>query len=215
MIKIVIVDDHSLIRIGLKSRIDPMIDMGVVGEASTAAGLLENLDTWNPNVVILDISLPDRNGLDVLKQLKQEYPHIEVVILSMHPEERYAVRVYKAGASGYLSKGIDNLFKELVKAIRMVVIQKKRYVSEGFASQLAEYMYDFDNGGKKKHQELSDREFQVFCMIALGKKTTEIAENLSITIQTVYSYRNRAKEKLALQTDVDFTRYAIQNNLID
>lgn len=91
MIKVVIVDDHSLIRIGLKSRIDPMIDMQVVGEASTAAGLLENLEKWNPNVIILDITLPDKNGLDVLKQLNEKFPHIEVIILSMHPEERYAV----------------------------------------------------------------------------------------------------------------------------
>lgn len=215
MIKIVIVDDHSLIRIGLKSRIEPMVGMEVVGEASTARGLLENLETWNPNVVILDISLPDKNGLDVLKQLKEEYPHIEILILSMHPEERYALRAYKAGAAGYLSKGTDNLFKKLVKAIRMVVTQNTRYVSDDFAPQLAKYMYDFDNGLKKNHEQLSDREFQVFCMIASGKKTAEIAESLSVTIQTVYSYRNRAKEKLALQTDVDFTRYAIMNNLID
>src|SRR5690554_746978 len=112
MIKIVIVDDHSLIRIGLKSRIEPMVGMEVVGEASTARGLLENLGTWNPNVVILDISLPDKNGLAVLKQLKEEYPHIEILILSMHPEERYALRAYKAGAAGYLSKDTSNLFQK-------------------------------------------------------------------------------------------------------
>ena len=215
MINIVIVDDHSLIRMGFRSRIDSIVGMNVVGEASTAAQLLENLNIWNPNIVILDISLPDRNGLDLLKQLRIEYPHIEVVILTMHPEERYAVRAYRAGAAGYLSKGTDRLCDELVKAIRMVAIHKRRYVSEGFASQLATYIHDFDRGEKYKHQELSDREFQVFCMIASGKKIAEIAEKLSITIQTVYSYRNRAKEKLALQTDVDFTRYAILNNLID
>lgn len=215
MIRVVIVDDHSLIRIGLKSRIDPIIDMQVVGEASTAAELLKNLSQWNPSVVILDITLPDKNGLDVLKQLKEDFPHIEVIILSMHPEERYALRAYKAGAAGYLSKGIENLSEKVVKAIRMVVTHKTKYVSKHFAPELAKYMYDSERGETKKHQKLSDREFQVLCMIASGKSTAEIAESLSITVQTVYSYRNRAREKLSLQSDVDFTRYAIQNNLID
>ena len=215
MIKIVIADDHSLIREGLKSQLEKAaIDMKVVAEASTAAELQKQLKGMRADIVILDIILPDKNGLDVLKELKLMYPHIKVIVLSMHPEERYAVRSYKAGAEGYLSKNKENLSDELIKAIRMVGIQKRRYVSEEVASKLAEYIYN-PGFGDKKHQELSDREYQVFCLIAMGKKTTEIAEDLSLNIQTVYTYRNRAKEKLALETDADFTKYAIQYNLID
>lgn len=215
MIKIVIADDHSLIREGLKSRLEKSaIDIKVVAEASTAAGLQKQLKELRPDIVILDIILPDKNGLDVLKELKLMHPYIEVIVLSMHPEERYAVRSYKAGAAGYLSKNKENLSDELIKAIRIVGIQKRRYVSEDVASKLAEYIHD-PALGNKKHQELSDREFQVFCLIAMGKPIREIAHELSITIQTVYTYRNRAKVKLSLETDADFTRYAMQHNLID
>lgn len=213
MIKIVVADDHVLTREGLKNRIQKeAIDMKIVDEASNASELLKKIHAEQPDVVILDITLPDKNGLDVLKDIKINYPKIKVIVLSMHPEERYAVRAYKAGASGYLSKDRKNLTSELIRAIRVIISQNRRYVTKEVASQLAEYI---QSSGFKKHLELSDREFQVFCLIAMGKTIKEIAKQLSITIQTVYTYRNRAKEKLDLETDADFTRYAIQHNLID
>lgn len=213
MIEIVVADDHVLTREGLKNRMkQEAIDMKIINEASTAAELLKKIDEKNPNVVILDITLPDRNGLDVLKEIKANYPKMKVIVLSMHPEERYAVRAYKAGASAYLSKDRKNLSAELIQAIRLIVTQNRRYVTKEVASELAEYLHKTN---VKNHQELSDREFQVFCLIALGNTTKEIARELSITVQTVYTYRNRAKEKLDLETDADFTRHAIQHNLID
>lgn len=213
MIKIIIADDHVLIRDGLKNRIsNETIDMEVIGEASTAAELFETMSVLKPNIVILDITLPDKNGLDILKEMKILYPKVKVVILSMHPEDRYAIRAYKAGAVGYLSKDMESLSSELIKAIRMIVKQGRRYVSKHVASLLAEYL---QSETPNEHKNLSDREFQVVCLIAMGKQTKEIAEELSITIQTVYTYRNRAKEKLGLETDTDFTRYALQHNLID
>lgn len=213
MIKLIITDDHFLTREGLKNRLQKdMIDVDIIGETSTGSQLLKLLHKEVPDIVILDISLPDRNGLELLKEIKIQFPKVEVIMLSMHPEERYAVRAYKAGAIGYLSKDNEDLGKELVKAIRTSFIQKKRYVSERTASKLADYIHDSRD---KEHQLLSDREFQVFCMIAAGKKTSRIAEELNVTIQTVYTYRNRAKEKLDLETDADFTKYALQYNLID
>ena len=213
MIEIVIADDHSLTREGLKTRVSKeAIDIKVVDEASTAAELVKILVQKLPDIVVLDISMPDKNGLDVLKEIKTHYPSVEVIILSMHPAERYGVRAYKAGASGYLSKDNKNLSRELIKAVRMIITQNRRYVNQKVASQLAEYIHNTDS---RKHRELSDREFQVFCLIARGKKTADVAKELSVSVQTVYTYRNRAKEKLNLETTADFTKYALQYNLID
>lgn len=213
MIKLIITDDHFLTREGLKNRLrKDMIDVEIIGEASTGSELLKLLRDKKPDIVLLDISLPDKNGLELLKEIKIQFPNVEVIVLSMHPEERYAIRAYKAGAIGYLSKDNESLGKELVNAIRTTFLHKKRYVSERTASKLADYIYD---SRENKHQNLSDREFQVVCMIAAGKKTSQIAEELNVTIQTVYTYRNRAKEKLGLETDADFTKYALQYNLID
>ena len=213
MIEIVIADDHSLTREGLKIRVSKEdIDLKVVHEASDAAELAKILARKPPDIVVLDISLPDKNGLDVLKHIKINYPSVEVIILSMHPEERYGIRAYKAGASGYLSKDNENLSRELIKAVRMIVTENRRYVNQKVASQLAEYIH---NTNSRKYRKLSDREFQVFCLIASGKKTADVAKELSVSVQTVYTYRNRAKEKLNLETTADFTKYALQHNLID
>ena len=143
MIEIVIADDHSLTREGLKIRVSKeAIDLKVVDEASDAAELAKILARKPPDIVVLDISLPDKNGLDVLKHIKINYPSVEVIILSMHPEERYGIRAYKAGASGYLSKDNENLSRELIKAVRMIVTQNRRYVNQKVASQLAEYIHN-------------------------------------------------------------------------
>lgn len=214
MIKIVIADDHQLTREGLKNRIlNETVDMKIMDEASNATELLNILSRQLPNLVVLDISMPGKSGLDVLKEIKSNYPKVEVLVLSMYPEERYAVRMFRAGASGYLPKDKENLSRELIKAIRQIVIQKRRYISKEVADQLADFIHE--SGQSNTNKALSDREFQVLCMIASGKKIREIADELSITIQTVHTYRSRIMEKLNLKTNVDLTKYALQNNLIE
>lgn len=213
MIKIVIADDHSLTREGFKNRVSKEApDMEMTDEASNAAELMDKLHKQLPDIVILDISMPGKSGLDVLKEIKKSYPEVEVLVLSMHPEERYAVRMFRAGAAGYLPKDRENLSLELIKAIRQIVIQKRRYISKEVADQLADYIH---GSGAQTHHALSDREFEVLCMIASGKKIKKISEELSITVQTVHTYRNRLKEKLNIETDVDLTKYAISHHLIE
>lgn len=212
MIKVIITDDHPLVREGLKKVVSQeSIDIKVVNEASTAVELLNLLSKELPDVVVLDIAMPGRNGLDVLKEIKELYPKLPVLILSMHPEDRFATRAIKAGAAGYLTKaGVSD---ELVTAIRIIVTQNKRYISPAVAEQLANQM-DMNND-KPLHENLSDREYQVLCMIASGKKISTIAEELSLSVQTIHTYRARIKDKMSMKSNVELTRYAIKNELID
>ncbi len=212
MIKVIITDDHPLVREGLKKVVEQgNIDIEVVQEASNAAELLNMLSKDLPDIVVLDIAMPGRSGLDVLKDIKELYPKLPVLMLSMHPEDRFATRAIKAGASGYLTKtGISD---ELVTAIRVIVTQNKRYISPAVAEQLAQQM-DISSE-KTLHETLSDREYQILCMIASGKKISKIAEELSLSVQTIHTYRARLKEKMNLKTNVEFTRYALENHLID
>lgn len=212
MIKVVIADDHPLIREGLKKLISKeAIDIKVEGEASNATELMELLTEELPDIVLLDITMPGKNGLEVLKDIKSLYPKLPVLILSMHPEERFAIRALKAGASGYFSK--ISISNELVSAIRVIVTRKRRYISPEVADQLAEHI---DNTGNQLlHETLSDREYQVLCMIASGKKISTIADELTLSIQTIHTYRGRLKEKMNMKTDTELTKYAIQHNLID
>lgn len=212
MINIFITDDHMLVREGLKKILkQSTIDIKVTGEASDGNGLLGQLKKADPDLVILDIALPGKNGLEVLKDIKQRYPKLPVLMLSMHPEERFAVRSLKAGAAGYLTK--SSISEELVKAIRKIVTHKKKYISPSVAEQLANRV-DLNNN-EPLHESLSDREFQVLCMIGTGKEVSEIADKLSISIQTVHTYRKRIKEKMKLKSNVEITRYALKNGLID
>lgn len=212
MIEIIITDDHSLVREGLKKVLTQRtIDIKVVGEASTANELLEQLREKQPDLVILDIAMPGKSGLDVLKEIKESYPKLAVLILSMHPEDRFAIRALKAGASGYLTKG--NVADRLVKAIRRIVIEKKKYISQELAEQLAERV-DANNEAPL-HANLSDREYQIMCMIASGKTVDDIANELSLSTQTIHTYRLRIKKKMKLKSNVEITRYAIINDLID
>lgn len=212
MIEIIITDDHSLVREGLKKVLTQRtIDIKVVGEASTANELLEQLREKQPDLVILDIAMPGKSGLDVLKEIKESYPKLAVLILSMHPEDRFAIRALKAGASGYLTKG--NVSDRLVKAIRRIVIEKKKYISQELAEQLAERV-DANNEAPL-HANLSDREYQIMCMIASGKTVDDIANELSLSTQTIHTYRLRIKKKMKLKSNVEITRYAIINDLID
>jgi len=212
MISIFVADDHPLVREGIKKVVaQSTIDIKVVGEAATANELREKLRDLKPDIIVLDIAMPGKSGLDALKEIKQFYPDLPVLILSMHPEDRFAIRSLKAGASGYLTK--SSISGQLVKAIRRIVKQSKRYISPTLAETLAEHL-DLNNE-KPLYETLSDREYQIMCMVASGKKANEIAKDLSLNIQTIHTYRARIKEKINLDSDVEITRYALENNLID
>lgn len=209
-IKILIADDHAIVREGLKQIVAEEVDMIVAGEAETGEQLIRLIDKDNWHIVILDINMPDRNGLEILKDIKARYPMLPVLILSMFSEEQYGIRAIKAGASGYLKK--VSAPDELVKAIRKIVSGRK-YITETLAEKLAE------NLGETKtallHEKLSDREFEIMCSIAQGKTAEEIADELAISINTFYTYRNRILEKLSMKSNVEITQYAIRNKLID
>jgi DNA-binding NarL/FixJ family response regulator len=210
MINVLIADDHALIREGLKKILNGEPDMKVVGEASNAVELFKLLEPLVVNIVLLDITMPGESGLDALKELRQKHFHLPVLILSFHPEHRFAVRALKAGAAGYLTK--ESAAEEVVQAIRKIVGGGK-YVSAALAEQLATELDD--EGGKPLHETLSDREFQVMRLIAAGKKNSEIAEELSVTLSTVNTYRIRILEKMKMQSNVELSRYAVEHGLIE
>lgn len=210
MIKIFIADDHSLIREGIKNLISSESDIKIIGESSNPHEVLEQLKKLKPDVIVLDISMPGKSGLDLLKEIKIQLPEIKVLMMSMLPEEQFAKRTLKAGASGYITK--TSLPEEFIIAIRRVASGRK-YVSQNLAEQLAE---DLDeNVEKKPYELLSDREFQILKMIASGKSQTDIADELAISVSTVNTYRSRILEKLKLKSNSELIRYAFQNNLID
>ena len=209
-IRIIIADDHAFLREGIKKTIQDEIDMKIVGEASNANDALNIIKELEPDVVIMDISMPGKSGLDVLKDLKVMKKKYRILILSMHPEDRFAIRALKAGAAGYLTK--ESAPDELVKAIRTVLTGRK-YVSNALAEKLADILSD--DMDKLPHEQLSDREYEVFIKIASGKKATDIAAEISISVHTVNTYRARILEKLSMNSNVELTQYAMHNNLID
>jgi DNA-binding NarL/FixJ family response regulator len=209
-IRIIIADDHAFLREGIKKTIQDEIDMKIVGEASNANDALNIIKELEPDVVIMDISMPGKSGLDVLKDLKVMKKKYRILILSMHPEDRFAIRALKAGAAGYLTK--ESAPDELVKAIRTVLTGRK-YVSKALAEKLADILSD--DMDKLPHEQLSDREYEVFIKIASGKKATDIAAEISISVHTVNTYRARILEKLSMNSNVELTQYAMHNNLID
>jgi len=208
MIKVIIVDDHPVVRRGLRQIIEEEPGMEVAGEAENAGEFFSLVRKTDCTLVLLDISLPDRSGFDVLKQLKYEHPKLPVLILSIHPEDQYALRFIKAGASGYLMK--EGAPEELVKAIRRVNAGGK-YVSASLAEKLVSHLDAFD---KPPHENLSDREFQIMCMIAGGKSLKGIAEELHLSEKTVTTYRSRILEKMKMNTNADVTRYALEHHLV-
>jgi two-component system invasion response regulator UvrY len=210
MIKVLIADDHPIVRQGLRQILSGIPDMEVAGEAANAQETLEQVRVGGWDVLVLDITMPDRSGFDILKELKHEQPHLPVLVLSIHAEEQLAVRVLKAGASGYLTK--ENAPNELVKAIRKVVSGGK-YISRGLAESLA-FGLDTDSD-QSRHEALSDREFQVMQLMASGKTLTEIAEELSLSTKTISTYRTRLLHKMNLETNAEIIRYAIENGLIE
>jgi DNA-binding NarL/FixJ family response regulator len=208
MIKVIVVDDHPVVRRGLKQIIEDEPDMEVAGEAQNAGECFALVRKTDCTLVLLDITLPDRSGFDVLKQLQYEYPSLPILILSAHSEDQYGLRLIKAGASGYLMK--EGAPDELVKAIRKVNAGGK-YVSASLAEKLVSHLDAFD---KPPHENLSNREFQILCMIAQGKSLKSIADELCVGEKTVSTYRSRIMEKMKMSTNSDLTRYALENHLV-
>ncbi|MEJ2164737.1 MAG: response regulator transcription factor [Desulfobacterales bacterium] len=210
MIKIIIADDHPIVRAGMKQIISEAADMRVADEAGDGRQLLHKIRTENFDVVILDITMPYIDGLDVLKQLKIEKPKLPVIILSIHPESQYALRVLKAGASGYVTK--TSAPDELITAIRKVN-RGGKYISAAVAEKLAfQLEAEFE---EMPHEALSDREYQVLCMLASGKTVTEIADELALSVKTVSTYRSRILEKMNMKNNAELIHYAVQNKLVD
>ena len=210
MIRILIADDHAIVREGLKQIVAEETDMKVTGEAANANELFELLDGDSWEIIVLDINMPGKSGLEALKEMKTKNIKVPVLILSMFSEDQYGLRAIKAGAAGYLKK--VSAPTDLVSAIRKIVGGGK-YISPTLAEKLADNV-DVNNK-KSLHQNLSDREYQIMCFISLGKSAEEIAEELAISIHTVYSYRNRILEKMHLKSNVELTQYAIQHKLIE
>ncbi|NIW80760.1 MAG: response regulator [Calditrichae bacterium] len=210
MIRIFVADDHALIREGFKKLIDNEMGMKVIGEAEDGYQVINFIQTNDCDVLVLDISMPGKNGLELLKELKILNPKLKVLILTIHPEERFAIRALKAGASGYLTK--VSAPKELVKAIQKVYNGGK-YVSPSLAEKLASNL-DMDRE-RIGHEALSDREFEVLRLIASGKPLADIADELSLSQSTVNTYRSRILQKMNLRSNADIIHYAIRHNLLD
>ncbi|HAF44169.1 MAG TPA: DNA-binding response regulator [Gallionellaceae bacterium] len=210
MIKVLIADDHALIRKGLKQLLDDTDDMRMTGEAENGMQAIRMVDESAFDVVLLDISMPDKHGIDVLKQIKANHPQLPVLMLSMHPEEQYALRSMKSGAAGYLNK--QSAPVQLVTAIRQVASGKK-YISTELAEQLANGL---SQGYQELlHQTLSNREYQTLCLMASGKKLSEMADIMSLSPKTVSVYRSRLLEKMKLKNNAEAIHYAISNHLIE
>ena len=210
MINVVVIDDHAVVREGLKRIIAESGGMTVSGEAADGFEAMQVVRKQPCDVVLLDITMPKKSGLDVLKELHAESPRLPVLVLSMHPEDQYAVRVLRAGAAGYITK--ESAPAKLVQAIRKVV-RGGKYVSQTLAERL---VYDLGTEtDRAPHEILSDREYQVLCMIGSGKTVTQIAEELTLSVKTISTYRVRILEKLKMNNNAEMTRYAIKEGLVD
>jgi DNA-binding NarL/FixJ family response regulator len=210
VIRVLIADDHAILRRGLKEILVRELADIVCGEAGDAEQVLTQVRSHAWDLVILDVTMPGRSGLDVIRDLKREQPNLPVLVLSMHPEDQYGKRVLKAGASGYMNK--ESAPEELLKAIRKV-LAGGRYLSPSLAEKLA-----FDLGGEAEqplHERLSDREIEVLRMIASGKTISQIADELHLSVTTVSTYRARLLDKMGLTTNAELMRYALDNRLID
>ena len=210
MIRVLVADDHPIVREGLKQILSDTDDIVVKGEAETGQAVLTCTARDHYDVVVLDLSMPGRDGLEVLRELKQHNPRLPVLILSMHPEEHYAVRVLRGGAAGYLTK--SSAPDELVSAIRRVASGRK-YISATLAERLT---YELGRDADKPvHETLSDREYQVMFMISKGSSIKEIAEELCLSGKTVSTYRSRILDKMNVKNNAELVLYAVRNKLID
>ena len=209
MIRILIADDHAIVRAGLKEFIAGQPDMQVAAEASSGAEAIAAVRANDFDVVLLDIMMPDKNGIDTLKTLIHVKPELPVLILSMYSEDQYAVNLLRAGAAGYVNK--DAASEQLVAAIRTIV-RGRKYVSPALEQILADNLAD--DGSRALHAQLSQREFQIFCKLAAGSAVSKIADEINLSVKTVSTYRSRILEKMALTSNAEITHYAIKNGLI-
>ena len=210
MLKILIADDFPIVRQGVIQALQEEGSLEKIDEANTGHEALEKIRANHYDVVLLDISMPGRGGIEVLKEIKALKPNMPVLMLSMYPEDQYAIRAMKAGASGYVNKTQD--LKDLVEAVRKVASGRK-YVSEELAENLAFSINR--NLDQPLHKVLSDREFEVFRKIASGKTVSEIADEMSLSVKTISTYRSRILEKMTIKNNAEITRYAIQNKIVE
>ncbi len=210
MLRILVADDHAVVREGVKQILADVSDMVVEGEAKDGPDTLEKVMQNDFDVILLDISMPGRNGLEILKEVKTRLPKTPVLILSMHPEEQYAVRALRAGAAGYLTKA--SAPQELIGAIRKASHGGK-YVTASLAEKLA-FELDADTE-KPPHESLSNREYQVMLMLASGKTVGEIAGELCLSAKTISTYRTRIMEKMFMKKNAELTLYAVKNQLVN
>ncbi|CAG4907077.1 response regulator transcription factor RqpR [Paraburkholderia gardini] len=209
-LRILLVEDHAVVRQGVRQLLLDRDVASEVAEAETGGEALAAVSKHAFDIVLLDISLPDMNGVEVLKRIKRKVPRVPVMMFSMYREDQYAVRALKAGASGYLSKTVDAA--QMIAAIQQVAAGRK-YVSPAMAEALADYV-SFD-GEQMPHEKLSDREYQTLCMLASGKRLTDIANSLSLSVKTVSVYRTRLLEKMKLNNNAELTFYVMSNRLVD
>jgi DNA-binding NarL/FixJ family response regulator len=209
MLRILLADDHAVVRQGVKQILAEAFSQADFGEAQNAHELLELVDSSRWDIAVLDLAMPGGNGLEALKQIKHDHPQLPVLILSMYPEDQYAVRTIKAGAAGYLNK--ESVPEELVQAIRKI-LRGGQYISASVADELVLNARHDDD--QPLHKHLSDREYQVLCMIASGKEVKEISSELALSAKTISTYRARLLEKMNMKTNAELTYYAIQNQLV-
>ncbi len=209
MLKVLIADDHPVVRQGVKQILAEELQLKQFGEARNAREVLENVSKKQWDILILDINLPDMNGLEILRQLKKVHPDLPVLVLTVFDEDQIAIRVLKAGAAGFVTK--ETMPNELISAVKKIHSGGK-YVSPSLAEKLVFNIYAEDE--KPVHHKLSNREYQVICLIAAGKSVKQIAEELYLSIQTIRTYRTRILEKMEMNTDAELIHYAIQHGLI-
>ncbi len=210
IVKIGIVDDHAIVRAGLKQFLSEMVDLRVVGEAASGREAIDLVRTTEMDVMIMDLSMPGQSGIDALAMIRAKAPDVGILILSGYPEEQYAVNLIRQGASGYLNKECEPM--EIVNAIRTIALGR-RYISPSVAELIAQQLNRKE--GSAAHDLLSEREFQVFLKLAKGETAGDIASALSLSVKTVSTYRTRLMEKMGLASNSDLTYYALKNKLID
>jgi two-component system invasion response regulator UvrY len=211
MSRVLIADDHAVVRAGYKQFLEADASIADVGEAASGSATLDALRRQEWDLLLMDIHMPDRSGLDILRHVVAGYPDVRVLVMSGLPEEQYARNVLRAGASGYLSKGGSS--DEFLKAVRTVLVGR-RYVSAALAESMAGDLKSKGESNQPLHTQLSQREFQIFCKIATGATISQIGNELSLSVKTVSTYRSRILEKMDFSSNADITSYALRNGLI-